>query len=251
MTALVEQGQNFGADDLSKIEGIGPKIAELLGNSGIDSFATLSMTNPLQIKQILDANGFGAHDPSTWPDQAQLAASGDWDKLREWQDVLNGGRVMEGGSMLGGEMPGGGLGDDGQSSPAETTGSAMVADPSPQDMDDLTKIEGIGPMISQHLQKAGITSFATLATTTPEQIRAILDQVGGYGAHDPTTWPDQAQLAAAGEWDKLSEWQDALDGGRIVVEKDDLTKVEGIGPKIAELLNVPESSLTETYRDVP
>jgi len=30
---------------------------------------------------------------------------------------------------------------------------------------------------------------------------------------NPSTWPDQAQLADAGEWDKLKQWQDELDGG--------------------------------------
>ncbi len=106
----------------------------------------------------------------------------------------------------------------------------------PLELDDLTKIEGIGPKIAEHLNSAGIGSFSALATVTPEELRGILDAVGGFAAHDPSTWPDQARLAASGEWDKLSEWQDALDGGRIVAEPDDLTKIEGIGPKIAELL---------------
>jgi DNA-directed RNA polymerase subunit beta' len=203
LTALVEQGQTNGHDDLTLIEGVGPAIAELLRNHGLDSFATLSATNPVQIKQLLDANGFGAHDPSTWPDQSQLAAAGDWDKLKEWQSVLDGGRV---------------------------TGDAAP-------VDDLTKIEGIGPAIAGHLNAAGITSFVNLAATHPDQIRAILDAVGGFAAHDPSTWPDQAQLAAAGDWDKLNEWQNVLDGGRISAEPDDLTKIEGVGPAIAELLN--------------
>ncbi len=105
LTALVEQGQSNGRDDLTMIEGIGPQIADALRNSSIDSFAVLSATNPLQIKQILDESGFGMHDPSTWPDQAQLAAGGEWDKLREWQQVLDGGRVIDGGSMVADSNP--------------------------------------------------------------------------------------------------------------------------------------------------
>jgi DNA-directed RNA polymerase subunit beta' len=213
LTALVEQGQTNGNDDLTLIEGIGPAIAELLRNNGIDSFATLSATNPIQIKQILDNHGFAAHDPSTWPDQSQLAAAGDWDKLKEWQSVLDGGRVIE----------------------------------EPMPMDDLTRIEGIGPTIAQHLHAAGITTFTGLAGTTPDQIRAILEAVGGFAAHDPSTWPDQAQLAASGDWEKLGEWQDVLDGGRIVTEPDDLTRVEGIGPKIAELL---KNHGIQTFREL-
>ena len=84
--------------------------------------------------------------------------------------------------------------------------------------DDLTKIEGIGPAIAQHLIAGGITSFSDLAGTRPARIREILDEVGGFGAHDPSTWPDQGNLAAAGAWDELKEWQDQLDGGRVVGE---------------------------------
>lgn len=80
--------------------------------------------------------------------------------------------------------------------------------------DDLTKIEGIGPAIAKHLNAAGISSFSQLATTTPERIQEILDGLHGYRTHDPTTWPVQSQLAAGGEWERLQEWQDQLDGGR-------------------------------------
>jgi len=82
--------------------------------------------------------------------------------------------------------------------------------------DDLSKIEGIGPAIAAHLNSAGINSFSDLAGTKPARIREILDEVGGFGAHDPSTWPDQGQLAAVGAWDELKEWQDQLDGGRVV-----------------------------------
>ena len=81
--------------------------------------------------------------------------------------------------------------------------------------DDLKKIEGIGPKISSLLQEAGIKTFSQLSETTPDKIREILEAAGSrYKMHDPTTWPDQAKMAAAGEWDKLKEWQDALDGGK-------------------------------------
>lgn len=37
---------------------------------------------------------------------------------------------------------------------------------------------------------------------------------GNFGAHDPSTWVEQAQLAADGKWDELKKWQDELDGGK-------------------------------------
>ncbi len=82
-------------DDLKIIEGIGPKIESVLKDAGIYSFRQLSQKNAEQISEIL-ANSdsrFLVHDPTTWPRQAELAANGDWDRLKAWQDELNGGRI--------------------------------------------------------------------------------------------------------------------------------------------------------------
>ena len=81
--------------------------------------------------------------------------------------------------------------------------------------DDLKKIEGIGPKISEKLNDAGINTFAELASTDVAKLKEILEAAGPrYKMHDPTTWPQQSEMAAAGEWDKLKAWQDELDGGR-------------------------------------
>src|SRR5215216_4585217 len=65
-------------DDLTKIEGIGKKIAEILTAAGIASFEILSTATPKRLRTILDAEGkkFKTHDPATWPKQAKLAAAG-------------------------------------------------------------------------------------------------------------------------------------------------------------------------------
>lgn len=82
------------ADDLEKVEGVGPKIAEVLSEAGIDTFAKLADSTPEAIREILDNAGsqFASHDPSTWPQQAKLAADGKWEELKAWQDELDGGR---------------------------------------------------------------------------------------------------------------------------------------------------------------
>ena len=77
-------------DDLKKIEGIGPKIAETLAAAGIVSFADLAKAEPAKISEII-ANVRGNHVTDTWPKQAELAAEGKWDELKEWQDKLDGG----------------------------------------------------------------------------------------------------------------------------------------------------------------
>jgi len=82
-------------DDLRKVEGIGPKIAEILGEAGIDTFAALAATEADKIREILEAAGsrYKMFDPTTWPQQAGLAADGKWDELKELQDQLDGGKA--------------------------------------------------------------------------------------------------------------------------------------------------------------
>lgn len=81
-------------DDLKKIEGIGPKIMELMNNNGIGSFEDMANADVEKLKEILAGAGarYKMHDPTTWPEQAKIAATGDWDKLKELQDKLDGGR---------------------------------------------------------------------------------------------------------------------------------------------------------------
>lgn len=81
--------------------------------------------------------------------------------------------------------------------------------------DDLKKIEGIGPKIAGLLVADGITTFAGLAKARQPKLKGILEAAGSrYKMHDPTTWPQQAKLAAAGKWDELKTLQDELKGGR-------------------------------------
>jgi NADH-quinone oxidoreductase subunit I len=82
-------------DDLKRIEGIGPKIASLFQAAGITTFAQLADTEVDRIQQILeeaDPNLLNLADPSTWPRQARLAASGKWEALQRWQERLKGGK---------------------------------------------------------------------------------------------------------------------------------------------------------------
>jgi large subunit ribosomal protein L21 len=79
--------------------------------------------------------------------------------------------------------------------------------------DDMTEIEGIGPKISSVLAEAGITSFAQLAATEVVELERILREARVRLAY-PETWPEQAELAARGEWELLTALQDQLYRGR-------------------------------------
>ena len=83
----------------------------------------------------------------------------------------------------------------------------------PVEPDDLTKIEGIGPKISSVFNAEGITTFAQLAGFDAEKLQKLLDDAG-IRLGDPSTWPEQAKLAAQGDWAALEKLQDELQGGR-------------------------------------
>ena len=82
------------SDDLTKVEGIGKKIAALLVAENIVTFKDLSKVSVKKLKDILEVAGskFQMHDPASWPKQAKLAAAADWAGLEELQKELIGGK---------------------------------------------------------------------------------------------------------------------------------------------------------------
>lgn len=81
---------------------------------------------------------------------------------------------------------------------------------------DLTIIEGIGPKIEELFKKAGIGTWKDLSETTVEKCQEILSEAGtSYKAHDPTSWPLQAEMAYSGKWEELKKWQDDMLGGKL------------------------------------
>ena len=89
----VEEPQEVIPDNLRKIEGIGPKIAGILNDDGIFTFAQLAAaTVPHLEKVVREDAGIRIAYPDTWPEQAQFAADEKWDDLEALQDSLKGGR---------------------------------------------------------------------------------------------------------------------------------------------------------------
>jgi len=78
-------------DDLTKIEGIGPKIAATLTSAGVVTFADMAKSNADDLATMI-ADVRGSHEATTWPEQATLAANDQWDALKELQDQLDGGK---------------------------------------------------------------------------------------------------------------------------------------------------------------
>lgn len=79
-------------DDLEIIEGIGPKVAKVLKEGGIHSFADLAHTSPEKVNELLKAAKLNMLDSAGWIDQAALAAKGDMDGMKKMQEEMKGGR---------------------------------------------------------------------------------------------------------------------------------------------------------------
>lgn len=91
-----------------------------------------------------------------------------------------------------------------------------VAPAEPVEPDDLKRIEGIGPKIAGVLQDAGIATFAQLADTDVSDLKQILEKSDPrlLRLAKPDSWPEQAALANAGEWEALGAFQKGLKGGK-------------------------------------
>ena len=79
---------------------------------------------------------------------------------------------------------------------------------------DLTIVEGIGPKINELFHSAGIKTLAQLAAATVPQMRKILDDGGSrFRIANPSTWAQQAALAAENKWTELKKLQEKLSAG--------------------------------------
>ena len=83
-----------------------------------------------------------------------------------------------------------------------------------KNVNDLTIVEGIGPKINELFHNAGIKTFAQLAAASVPQMRKILDDGGSrFRIANPSSWAQQAALAAANKWTELKKLQNELSGG--------------------------------------
>ncbi len=188
-------------DDLKQINGIGPFIEEKLNELGIYTFEQISQLNDHLVETLTTAIEFfpGRIDRDDWVGQADRLFYTKGSSPQE-MTTITATPVSVGKETI---------------VKTKTVAKKTTSIKS----DDLKKIEGIGPKIAQLLNDAGIHTFAKLAKTSTDQISKILLEAGSrYKMHDPTTWPEQAKIAAAGDWEKLKELQDYLDGGRDVAK---------------------------------
>jgi len=86
-TAKVEMAE--GEDDLQKIDGIGPKMAEVLKEAGITNFVQIANSKVEDLEAILAEAGstYKRFNPAPWIEQAKFAVVGDWEGLNAWLEA--------------------------------------------------------------------------------------------------------------------------------------------------------------------
>jgi predicted flap endonuclease-1-like 5' DNA nuclease len=224
-------GSQVKMDDLEVVEGIGPKIAELLHRASINTWAQLARTEPARLRTILDDGGptYRIADPASWPHQAALLANGRWSEFKTLTDELIAGRYVSGGVVAGDSGSGGSAGGGGGASDGATSLAAKPVPSAEQlragsdivgtrvTLDDLKVVEGIGPAIEQLLHDGGVRTWRVLEVTPVDRLREILQAAGSrFQIHDPGTWPRQAGLLAEAKWAEFKTLTDELKGGRQV-----------------------------------
>jgi hypothetical protein len=95
VTNDAKKSTNQNADDLVKIEGIGPKVAKVLTEAGITTFDELAHAKTDDVQSALNAAGLQMMNPEGWIAQAKLAAKGDWAGFEKLQSELKGGRKIK------------------------------------------------------------------------------------------------------------------------------------------------------------
>lgn len=191
------------SDNLQVVEGIGPKMNEVLKKHGVHTWAELGSSNFTALRGILDKENptrYRIIDPKTWPAQAKLAHDGEWEKLIAMQKQLDTGRA--------------GVSDHETDSKVEKM-LIKLGVLKKWKQDDLKAVEGIGPKIEGLLKADGIDTWRKLSNAQVSTIQAILNKAGKrYKLADPGTWPKQAGMCADGKWDELTAYQDELNGGK-------------------------------------
>jgi len=142
--AAPEVKAELPADDLARIEGIGPVYAARLRAAGITTFAQLAEADDAQLAGIIQPPSWRKIDYASWREQARLLAAGAEAELKALQDRL---------------------------STREDAG------------DNLTLIAGIGKKTAAALKEAGITTFEALAEADPQRLEEIAREAGLRGGN--------------------------------------------------------------------
>ncbi len=184
-------------DDLTRVVGVGAKVAAVLQANGINSFADMAATSLDRYKQILKENGMGMfRNPSTWAQQAADLAGVEVTAPAPAPPAPKEPkrRGRQPGAAKAAEPKTGKRGRKPGAAPAEKGAPRRrAAEPvTTGGGDDLTRVVGVGDKVAVALQASGINSFAEMAATPLARYKEILKENGMSKFRNPTTWAQQA-----------------------------------------------------------
>ena len=247
-------------DDLTRVRGIGPRYAALLGEAGIHSYDDLVAASPDQLRDIIKPSAMQQINFDSWSRQARALAETRGvragDDLTELEGIgpVYAAKLRDRGITTFADLAAADEGTLGEiiSAPAwrkinygewieqaklTASGDTIALQELKSRLfsrggDNLGLIRGMGNRSATALQAAGITSFAALAQSSPQQLEEIIHNAGVRGGHDYEAWISEAELRAAGK---------RIPGTRsravhIVPCPQDLSAVSGIGPVYEERL---------------
>ncbi len=189
-----------GPDDLLVIEGIGPKINQVLRAEGFTRWIHVRDASQATLQAAIERGGITfAPSVATWSKQAAYLVAGDQAGFKQYTEYLIAGvdPAAHGGDTLSGDAKVQALasGDVYGSGNVEVSESLRNANGS----DNLLIIEGIGPKFNEALLAADINTFAKVAGSSEADLRAAIELAGLNFAPSLTTWAQQADLLAKGD----------------------------------------------------
>ena len=89
------KNRSVKSDDLTRINGIGPKIAVFLDDNGFKTFQHLAKFDSSKLSLLVQKSGIRVRqdDPSMWIEQAKLAQKNDWEGLKKLQQKQKSKRI--------------------------------------------------------------------------------------------------------------------------------------------------------------
>ena len=173
----LSQPEDGGADDLTKISGVGPKLNSTLNDLGIYHYHQIAGFSRENVEWVDGYLSFkGRIDREEWIPQAKVL-----------------------------------MGDPGQataSSGDHGKPSALSA-PEGGKADDLTLIKGIGPKLNGLLNDLGIYHFHQIASFNADNVEWVDGYLSFKGRIDREQWISQAQILARGGETEFSKRQDS------------------------------------------
>jgi predicted flap endonuclease-1-like 5' DNA nuclease len=205
-------------DDLTIIEGIGPKMDRALRKGGIDTFGKVASASVQDLRAAIEADGLSfAPSLVNWSKQARFLADGDQPGFEAYRDYLV--RGLEPGQTVSANYEvSAAAAQPAPTQKPKARSQAPKASPqppaAPAQPDDLKTVEGIGPKMEKALNAAGILTFAQLAAASEDQLRAAIEAGGLRFAPSMPTWARQARFLAESDRDGFQKYIDTLTAGR-------------------------------------